>query len=77
MGRSPYVQVPFTGLGPIKRVGGLKGLGKVGCGANRFFTPCIPLVALISVVPFLVANLASWQTAALLGVGTTNATVGR
>ena len=77
VGRSPYVQVPVTGLRPIKRVGGLKGLDKVDCGANRFSTLCIPLVALISVVPFLAANLASWQTAALPGVGTTSAMVGR
>ena len=77
VGRSPYVQVPVTRLGPIKRVGGLKGLDKVDCGANRFSTLCIPLVALISVVPFLAADLAVWRMAALSGVGTAIATVGR
>ena len=77
VGRSPYVQVPVTGLEPIKRVGGLKGLDKVGCGANRFSTLCIPLVALISVVPFLAVDLAAWRTTALPRVGTAIATVGR
>ena len=77
VGRSPCVQVLVTGLGPIKKVGGLKGLNKVGCGANRFSTPCIPLVALISVVPFFAADLVAWRTAALPRVGTTIATVGR
>ena len=80
MGQNPYVQIPVTGLGPIKRAEGLKGLkrlGKVGCGANKFSTLCIPLVALISVVPFLAADLTTWRMMALPEVGTTIAIVGR
>ena len=77
VGRSPCVQVLVTGLEPIKRVGNLKGLGKVGCGANRCSIPCIPLVALISVAPFLAVDLAAWRTVALLGVGMAIAMVGR
>ena len=65
------------GSSPLRDQEALKAFGKVGCGANRFSTLCIPLVSLISVVPFLATDLAAWRTVALLGVGTTIITVGR
>ena len=76
-----WVEAPVSiyqslGSGPLREQEALKGLGKVGYGANRFSIPCIALVALISVVPFLAADLAAWRTAALPGVGTAIAMVG-
>lgn len=77
MGRSPCVQVPITELLPIKRTGGVKGLSEMSCVADNISSPCIPLVALVGIVPFLQIDLAARWTASLPDVGTAINAVGR